>query len=272
MLMTKQTFQALGLICLSFFLSLAGSSRVLAQAALGDVNGDGVVDNFDLTLILGDQGAEGAPTDVNSDFITGAADYELAKSMFDSSFTSSFNSLGAPPANSDSAKLIYNAATGALLLDQTNAPGGRLTAFLLQSSAAFNTVSTVSYPFSTASPNLATRTSSVFAQADPVALTSPAGLPANPYSLGVLLNPGLDLAGLQALSLQGAYTGQIAGNFSAGGHLRSFQLVVVPEPASAVIALMGAAAAWRRGGSRSRFRPKPLSRDCRARRRTRRHS
>jgi hypothetical protein len=239
----------------TFTLSVAlVASLSLSAATLlavpGDSDLDGDVDNYDLTMVLNNYGIDsgGNPFngDADQDGDVDADDFAVTSLAFN--FTGSVGGSGAvtgPTPNPTPARLLYHPGNGSLSIDPTNAPGGVITSFILRSLLSFQTAATVNYPFPVhpmTSTNLAMHTTSVIAETDPGAILSPSGFANSPHNLGPVLPPGLTMFTLVSNGVSGMYVGAVvdAGGAplgSPGLQLHSFDLVVVPEPAAASLAV-----------------------------------
>jgi hypothetical protein len=173
-----------------------------ATHADGDVDSDLDVDEDDFVAALPDFGLEGG------------------LGGFNGSLTS----------DPDPALLLYNSLTGNVRLDQTNAPGGVISTFILESSGAFASPGTAVFPFGI---DLLTDQASDIAQTDDASFDPAPGFATNPHDLGPLLSTGLDLAGLNSAISSAVYVGE------TGTGVREFVLVVVPEPTSLLLFAVG---------------------------------
>lgn len=133
----------------------------------------------------------------------------------------------------EAADLIYDRATGDVVLDQSEAAGGVIVNFVLQSDGAFRAPGVASFPYT---GQLITDQVDEISQTDPLL----AGLPENPFSLGPILPPGLSLDQLESVLSLRVYVG------TPGTGVGTFDLFVreVPEPstASLLVALAGGVA------------------------------
>lgn len=131
------------------------------------------------------------------------------------------------------ATLTYNMTNGNVKLDPSSAPGGRISAFRLASNMAFSVPETMTV-------NGVTVNTSVFlstANESNLRFTAtPAGAFRGIADLGSILPPGLDFVSLASL-----FTFQTYSSPATGGEVRFFRyVIVVPEPATGTIGLLGA--------------------------------
>jgi hypothetical protein len=196
----------------------------------GDIDGDGDVDNSDLAIIAGNDGLSPAffsEGDVDGDSDVDSDDFAVAESDF---FPSGFGDFfGVITSDTSTAQLTYNTSTGEVLLDQTSAPGGVISTFVLvSSSGSFTAPGTAAFPFG---GGLFEDAATVISQSDPASYAPASGFSTNPHNLGAILPTGLDLAGLTSEVSQAVYVGL------TGTGVREFDLVVVPEPTGCTLAL-----------------------------------
>jgi hypothetical protein len=237
--MTKSVRFSLAVSAFAISWFACGAVQLYAAPGISsDFDGDGDSDNVDLTILLSNfwlSPAIHSDGDANGDSIVDSSDFDIAKFDFGvAGLVGGYN--GTLASDPNPAQLIYAPTTGAIRLDQSNAPGGIITSFVLQSNSAFAALNVFLLPFSPTTHY--TATSSIIAQTDPSdpgGPYPPTGFPSSPHLLGALLPTGLDLASLQAVLPSAVYVGQ------PGTGVRQFQLVVVPEPAAAVLAMIAAA-------------------------------
>lgn len=208
---------------------------VFGVVLLGDVDFDGDVDNADLAIIAGNDGQATTDGDVDGDFEVDSDDFALAASNF---FPMGFGGVGGGiTSDPDPAEVIYNAATGEVFLDQTKAPGGVISTFILTGS--FAAPGTASFPFSGA---LFEDDPSVISQSDPASYAPTLGFSSNPHNLGAILPTGLDSLSISSFISGSAYVGL------TGTGVREFDLVVIPEPTTSTLFLAALVLAVRMRG------------------------
>lgn len=242
--MSARLVFAIALSCL--IISFTGNTRSFAIAIFveGDIDGDGDVDNADLATIAGNGGLLGAfPSDgdVDLDNDVDADDFEIAAGNYGSTAVSTGLTgqyFGPITLDSTPAQLLYNSATGEVLLDQTNAPGGVISNFILFSlNSSFLPPDPNDLPFG---EELGASEVALIANSDPNSFSPSAGFPSNPHSLGSILPAGLDSSTLPLEVTQAVYVGE------TGTGVREFALVVIPEPATLALALVGLCVSFRR--------------------------
>jgi len=121
----------------------------------------------------------------------------------------------------DAADLIYDPTTGNVVLDQSEAAGGVILNFVLQSDNAFQAPGVATFPYTGL---LITDQPDEISQTDPL-LT---GFPENPFDLGPILAPGLTPGELEEALTLHVYAGDL------GTGVGTFDLFVrdVPEPST----------------------------------------
>ena len=134
-------------------------------------------------------------------------------------------SVSASPDNTDPAYLLYDPATGNVIIDASRAPGGVFAGLSLINNSpdiddGFVESLFVPLPFDTL-----TVLDNELSMAN--GFSAPGGL----FDLGAIMPTGLDLSNLQAFLIQALYVGQ------RGTGIRSFELHVIPE--SSTFALCG---------------------------------
>ncbi|TWT79282.1 hypothetical protein CA13_06800 [Planctomycetes bacterium CA13] len=171
-----------------------------ADWTIGDFDGDLDVDNADIGVVFGNFGATLPPQNA---LISSAAASLLS---------------------SDLADLIYNPRTGAVMLDGSEADGGRITNFVLESDDMFINTGALSNPFD---GFFFTANAGEISASDPLAT----GLAS--IDFGSILAPNLTYAELVGLFERSTYVGEL------GTGVQSFDFVVtaVPEPTTSVFLL-----------------------------------
>lgn len=203
---------------------LIHSANTVAVPVGGDPDADGDIDNSDLAIIAGNDGlfpATLSDGDTTSDGVVDEADFVFASAQFEAFGFGGFFAMITSDANP--AQLVYKPATGEVLLDQTNAPGGVISTFVLGSNGAFNAPGSALFPFG---GTLLEDAPSVISQSDPNSYAPAPGFATNPHNLGPILPAGLDLPSLTTELSTAVYVGL------TGTGVRAFELVVVPEPMS----------------------------------------
>ncbi|TWT79276.1 hypothetical protein CA13_06740 [Planctomycetes bacterium CA13] len=219
-----------------------GANDVTARVSiLGDADFSDSVDNADIGAVFGSYGSTS-----DSDWTIGDFDGDFDVDSADIGVV--FGNVGAtlPPQNalissavasllsSDLADWIYNPQTGAGMLDGSEADGGRVTNFVLESDDMFINTGALSNPFD--GFFFTANAGEIFAS-DPLAT----GLAS--MDLGSILAPNLSHAELVSLFETSTYVG------SLGSGNPSFDIIVsaVPEPnALALLILIGMGVANRR--------------------------
>jgi hypothetical protein len=210
---------AVGVLAVSILFSIGDARADLA----GDYDVNGFVDALDAGVwaaSLGQIVLPGTGADGTGDGIVDQSDYALLTSHLG-------ESLDELPIDVGPAALIYFRDTGNVVLDQSNADGGIVTAFFLNSAGNGLIPGVANFPFPTAVP---TQIDGV-AQIGQIDVTA-TGYPAVQHVLGAVLSAGLSYAELQS---------ELANSFymPAHGFARSpFLLIHVPEPSTLCLAFV----------------------------------
>ena len=187
---------------------------------VGDFDADGDVDNADLAMVAGD------PLGSSFEFADAVANFGT-NVLPDGEGGEYFGAITIDP---DPARLLYNFGSGEVLLEQTNAPGGVISTFILISdSKSFVPLADPNYlPFGF---SLGANEIGQISNSDPSSFDPSSGFPTNPFSLGPVLPAGLDSVALSSHLTQAVYVGL------TGTGVREFALVIVPEPTTYVLVL-----------------------------------
>lgn len=198
----------------------------------GNYNGDFIVDALDAGIWAGTLGSETfLIADGNFNGIVGPEDYEIIVDTLGANF-------GGLPLDPTPAALIYNRSTGEVILDQSRAEEGIITAFFLnESTGGLLAPGNANFPYE--SPIVGGPFSVPTEFAGPQRIgqidVNAAGLPSTRFSLGNVLPAGLSLAELSSALASSYY-------MPAPGYGPSaFQLVAIPEPSKCYLTLIGLA-------------------------------
>ena len=210
------------------------SARV---SILGDADFSNTVDNSDIGRVFANFQALLNPTWADGNFdgngTVDNADIGTVFANFGEEVTGSFPLLAALTSDPEFADFIYDPSTGGVVLDGTDAIGGGLTNFVLQSDGSFLNAEGVENPFDSV---FFTSTANEIS----ASVGSALGL-GQLIDLGSILETGLTADDLAGLFSRSSYVG------SLGTGQSSFQFVVsssaVPEPSSAAI-LLGLGVSW----------------------------
>ncbi len=203
------------------FTNVGGSGKTWAD---GDFDGDGDVDNSDLGEAFGNfTGPVVAEAAEQSTLMVQACGDDISAIQS----TATGTDLG------NRADLIYNIVTGEVFLDQSEADGGIITNFVLQTDDAdgFNT-GVVNFPFYEL---YMTDETFEISQTDALVRGFVGG---DIWNLGAILAAGLSQAELEAFFSKAMYVG------AQGTGVQNFDLLTVPEPSTGVLLLMLAALAF----------------------------
>ena len=203
------------------FTNVGGSGKTWAD---GDFDGDGDVDNSDLGEAFGNfTGPVVAEATEQSTLMVQACGDDIGAIQS----TATGTDLG------NRADLIYNIVTGEVFLDQSEADGGIITNFVLQTDDAdgFNT-GVVNFPFYEL---YMTDETFEISQTDALVRGFVGG---DIWNLGAILAAGLSQAELEAFFSKAMYVG------AQGTGVQSFDLLTVPEPSTGALLLTLAALAF----------------------------